>query len=469
MEKEKVEKAQSLTIFPEGSIRELWSISLPLMISTLASLFMIFVDRIFLARYSLDALNASVNAGTWAWAFFGGMGMLTAMSEVFVSQYNGAKKYNQIGSAVWQMIWVAIFSFLFFVPMGMWAGPLLYSGTPHEAIQTDYFRILMVFGPCYALMTALSGFFIGRGRTKILILLAVVANIINIFLDWILIFGVKGIIPEMGVRGAAIATCFGYVFEAAFLLYLFLKKENREQFGTGNWRFDSKIFARSIRVGLPQAVFYMLEIIGFAVFYQMMTSISQLHITVSSICQSILILLSFFLDGLSRGVAAVAGNFIGAKRFEMLKSVMKAGISLQIFFSIFISFFFLIDPKSSISFLFPGQFEAHAEMWTKELGLPLYDMLKTCLLCSFLYLSLEGVRWVFAGLLTAAGDTLFLLIAGALSVWLFLLLPVYFIVVKNAFSVEFAWILTVIYSAVCCSIYWLRFKKGKWKEINLVN
>ncbi len=463
------QKRQNLTIFPEGSIRELWSISLPLMISTLASLFMIFVDRIFLARYSLDALNASVNAGTWAWAYFGGMGMLTAMSEVFVSQYNGAKKFDQIGSAVWQMVWAAVFSLFFFIPMGIWTGSLLFSGTPNEAIQVEYFRILMIFGPCYVLMTALSGFFIGRGRTKILILLAVIANLINILLDWVLIFGVKGWIPEMGVKGAAFATCFGYIFEAVALFILFLKKENREQFGTMNWRFNPKIFSKCFRVGFPQAVFYTLEIIGFAVFYQMMTSISQLHITISSICQSILILLSFFLDGLSRGVAAVAGNFIGAKRFEMLKSVMKAGIFLQIFFSLFISLFFLIDPKHSISFLFPGQFEAYAEIWSQELGLPLYDLLRTCLLCSFLYISLEGVRWVFAGLLTAAGDTLFLLIAGALSVWLFLLLPVYLIVVRHAFTVDLAWMLTVLYSGVSCFIYWIRFRSGKWKEIDLMN
>lgn len=467
MENEKVQ-SQSLTAFPEGSVRELWTISLPLMISTLASLMMIFVDRLFLARYSLDALNASVNAGTWAWAYLGGVGMLTAMSEIFVSQFNGAKMHSRIGVPVWQMIWVAVFSSLFFIPMAIWMGPLLYSGTPYEAIQVDYFRILMLFGPCYALMTALSGFFIGRGRTKILILLAVIANIINVVFDWILIFGIKGIIPEMGVKGAAFATCVGYIFEASVLMYLFLKKNNRDEFGTSQWRFDSKTFSRCFKVGFPQAVFYTLEIIGFAVFYQMMTSLSPLHITISSICQSILILLSFFLDGLSRGVAAVAGNFIGAKRLDMLKNVLKSGLILQIFFSLFISLFFLFDPKASISLLFPGHFETHAEIWTKELGMPLFDVLRTCLICAFLYISLEGVRWVLAGILTAAGDTLFLLFAGALSVWVFLLLPVYLIVVRHAFTVDYAWLLTVFYSALSCAIYWVRFKKGKWREIDLM-
>src|SRR3989344_2976794 len=113
----------SLTKYPEGSIRELWSVSFPLMISSLASLFMIFTDRIFLSRYSVEALNASVNAGTLAWALMAGFAMVTAMSEVFVAQYNGAKQYHRLGRPVWQMIWFSLFSFALFIPMAIWGGP----------------------------------------------------------------------------------------------------------------------------------------------------------------------------------------------------------------------------------------------------------------------------------------------------------------------------------------------------------
>src|SRR5271163_4406056 len=109
----------SLTRYPEGSIRELWTISLPLMVSTLAMLFMIFTDRIFLAHYSIGALNASVNAGTLAWAFMAGLGMVTAMSEVFVAQYNGAKLPKRIGSPVWQMIWFSLFSVSLCIPLAL--------------------------------------------------------------------------------------------------------------------------------------------------------------------------------------------------------------------------------------------------------------------------------------------------------------------------------------------------------------
>jgi len=306
-----MDSSKSLTKFKQGSVKELWTIALPLMISALASLLMIVVDRCFLARLSLDALNASVNAGTLAWAFLGGFGVLTIMSEIFVAQYNGADLHDQIGVPVWQMIWFSIFSILIFIPFALFIGPLIFNGSLYASLQIQYFGYLMLLGPFYPLMTALSGFFIGRGQTRLLIYVAIIANFLNLVLDGVLIFGIKNFIPAYGIKGAAIATGIGTIFQALVLAIIFFKKKNREKYGTTKWRFNFSIFKKCFKVGLPPAIFFALEIIGWTLFFLMMTSLSEVHITISSICQSIVILLSFFFDGLNRAVAALAGNFIG--------------------------------------------------------------------------------------------------------------------------------------------------------------
>jgi MATE family multidrug resistance protein len=442
----------ALTRYPEGSIRELWAISLPLMISSLASLLMIFTDRIFLAHYSVEALNASVNAGTLAWALMSGIGMVAAMSEVFVAQYNGAKHYKRLGIPVWQMIWFSLFSSLFFVPMAFTGADLIFTG-----LETDYFRLLMLFGPSYALLMAFSGFFIGRGNTKILIWLAVVTNIINIVFDWALIFGVKGVIPEMGIEGAAIATCLGYLFESVVLGYLFLKKENRLYYGAAHWRINWREMRKCLKIGFPQGIFCALEVFGWAVFYWMMTDLGEKHITISSICQSFTILLSFFCEGLSRGAAAVAGNFIGSKRIQMVKKVLKSGFALLTFFSLATALILVVDPIDIVSVLFISSLDPSFQA-----------SLKICMIYAFIYIFFDGLRWVFSGLLVAAGDTFFLLIAGSLSVWVFLLAPVYFIVVKQNLPIENAWGLTVLYAALFFLVYWVRFARGAWQKIDLI-
>lgn len=448
---------QPLTRHPEGSIRELWNISLPLMISSLASLLMIFTDRIFLAHYSLEALNASVNAGTFAWALMAGVGMVTSMSEVFVAQYNGGKHYKRLGIPVWQMIWFSIFSLAFFLPLAVWGGPFFFAGDRYADLEIQYFGWLMIFGPSYALMMAFSGFFIGRGRTKAMIWLAVITNLINIVLDWALIFGVPGVIPELGIRGAAIATCMGYLFESAVLGYLFLKKENREQFGTAYWRLNLREMKKCCKIGFPQGIFYSLEVMGWAVFYWMMMQLSEEHITISSICQSFTVFLSFFCDGLSRGAAAVAGNLIGSNRHELVKKVLRSGFVLFCLFSMVSALVFLADPVDLVKLLFIENPDAS-----------LQGSLQICMILSFTYIFFDGLRWLFSGLLVAAGDTFFLLIAGSLSVWVFLLAPLYLIVVKNNLSVEYAWGLTVFYAFLFATIYWMRFRQGKWQTINLV-
>jgi len=458
-------KSTSLTRHPEGSIRELWSVSLPLMIATFASLFMIFTDRIFLAHYSISALNASVNASNLAWAVMVGIGMITAMSEVFVAQYNGARRHDRLGAPVWQMIWVSLFSLVLFIPLGIWGGPWIFEGDRYAELQITYFRWLMFFGPSYALVTAFAGFFIGQGKTLVMISLAIAANLLNIALDWALIFGIPGLIPEMGIKGAAIATCTGYFFEAAMLAFLFLRKANRERFGTGNWKIDWQEMKRCFRIGLPQGIFCFVEVCGWAVFYWMMTSLGEQHITISSICQTFTILLSFFCDGLSRGAAAIAGNLIGAKKGELIHKVLRSGIILLALFSLATSLFLVVDPQDTVRLLFFEHFEAGK---TVVLDPSMQSAIKSCMFFAFTYMFFEGFRWVLSGLLVAAGDTMFLLVAGSLSVWVFLLLPIYVIVVRQSLSVEYAWGLAAIYSALLLSAYWIRFKRGEWQKIDLL-
>ena len=96
--------------FTDASVSELWKLSIPLMISSFATFAMIFVDRMFLAKFSIDAHNACVAASTIAWGFTIGFQVLNEMVEIFVAQYNGAKKYHILGKPVWQTLWMCLIS-----------------------------------------------------------------------------------------------------------------------------------------------------------------------------------------------------------------------------------------------------------------------------------------------------------------------------------------------------------------------
>ncbi len=455
-----------------GSVKELWKISFPLMISFLSLFTMVFVDRIFLSFYSTDALKAATSSGTFSWSLILGFSTLAGLCEVFVAQYNGAKQYKMLGEPVWQMIWLSLLSTLFFLPLGLFAAKSLYGEFSKTNFDYQYFRYTMFLSPLPVLLAALTGFFVGQGKTSIIKWLGLIGNIVNAILDPILIFGIKGVIPSLGILGTSIATVAGIGVQVIILICLFFQKKNQEEYGTNKWRFKLDTFIACLKVGMPPAVFVFVELFGWSIFYRMMAQISGEHILVSSICQSILLLFIFFGLGIEKGAAVVAGNLIGASKQELIPKILQSGIKLLIVFSSVVFFFLVIYPDFLINLFLnnPNSFESGVStsmLSSEQLKSLIYDI-KVGLCFIFVYMVIEDVRWLINGILTAAGDTMFLMIAGAGSVWLFLLLPTYLFVYLPKADIKVAFFIWVVYSFISVALFYMRFKQGKWKERSLV-
>lgn len=455
-----------------GSLKELWKLSLPLMISFLSLFVMVFVDRIFLSIYSTDALNAATSSGSLSWSLILGWSTLAGLAEVFVAQYNGAKQYKMLGEPVWQMIWFSVLSVFFFVPMGLWGSSVFYGNPSVTNFEHHYFSCTMFFSPAAVLVAALTAFFVGQGKTSIIKWLALVGNIVNVILDPILIFGIKGVTPSFGIRGACIATGVGIIVQAIILFCLFLKKSNQEMFGTRQWQFKLAQFTRCVKIGLPPAIFVFIELLGWSIFYWMMTKISMEHILVSSICQSILLLFVFFGLGIEKGAAIVAGNLIGAKKIDQVQNVLRSGYKMLALFGLVVIFFFVVYPDLLVNLFLqnPQALETHVNLSTLSADYldNLRSTIRTGLIFIAVYMIIEDIRWLINGILTAAGDTLFLMIVGAGCVWLFLLLPTYFFVLKPQADIKLAFVIWVVYSVIATLLFYWRFKQGKWKENALI-
>lgn len=447
---------------------QLWKISYPMMISFFSMMLMIFVDRLFLAKFSTEALNASVKAGTLSWGILLGWVTMASMSEVYVSQFNGGKQFSRIGSAVWQMIWVTLASYLFYIPFAIWGVGYIYDPLVQPQEYT-FLQVLMFFGPAFSLVPAIGGFFIGQGKTLIMQWMAILGNAINIILDPIFIFGVGDIIPSMGILGAGIATGLGTLIQAVILFFLFLRQKNREAFGTDEFHVDRELLFNSIRVGLPPSIFVSLELFGWALFYHFMDRVGAIHIYVSSVCQSILMLFLFFGMGIEKGAIALSGNAIGAGNKDSIKKILYAGIFLITAFSFFATLFLVIFPEPMIAWFInnPETLE-HNLLFTLEEFASIEPLIKIGLVYILFYIVFENIRWVLNGILTAAGDTMFLLISGVAGVWLFLLAPTYFFIVRPKASIEYAFIIWVAYAFISMLIIFARFLQGKWKDKTLI-
>ncbi|WP_420421088.1 MATE family efflux transporter [Simkania sp.] len=299
--------------------------------------------------------------------------------------------------------------------------------------------------------------------------MALLGNAINIVLDPLFIFGVKGWIPEMGLKGAAIATGIGIGIQVIILGALFLRSDNRSHFGTGNWKFQPSAFWRCLKVGLPPGVFFLFELIAWAIFYKMMEKISPKHIIVSSVTQSILILLLFFAMAIEKGAAAVTGNLIGSKQLHEVKRVFKSGTILTLFFAVVLVAVLIGCADLLIEWFFrnPAALEGNFFL-TDELMISTKSAIKFALATLVFYLTFENIRYMLSGMLTATGDTIFLMIAGIASIWVCLLVPTYIFMVIPKAPIETAFYIWIFYSATAMAILYWRFKKNKWRKKHLI-
>lgn len=454
----KIGRSMALTKYQEGSLRELWKISFPLMLSSFSGMAMLFVDRLLLANHSTDAHNAIVNATTFGWAIVFGWMVLASITEVFVAQYNGANLPNKFGEPVWQMIWLSLGSFLFFIPMAYWGTYYLYANEGRQ-FEREYFELMILLGPSFPIYAAICGFFIGQGKTQLITWLALFANLLNAGLDVALIFGIDGIISPLGVKGAAIATGGCKALECLVLAAIFLNQKNRQKYGTANWNIKSSALKECLKIGLPGAIFVSVELLGFSAFYTMMTNLGPRYITIAGICQSIFLFFCFFSEGINKGASVITGNLIGSKKHWLVPNVILAGVRLNLIF--FLVMFGCMMVGTDFIVL---QFLPHA---SSEFIEDIYPSLVTCLVLIIVYMFFEGVRFLLSGVLTAAGDTIFLFVAGSLSVWVLMVLPVYFFVVRGHGQVERAIAFLVFYSVIASLIYIYRFFQGSWKDIRI--
>lgn len=457
-------------IFQTGSVKELWKMSFPMMITFLSLSAMLFVDRIFLSWHSSESLMAAVTSGTLSWAFICFVTTLTSMSEVFVSQFNGANELKKIGNPVWQMLWLCLFSFAFFIPSALLLTPLIFPAQI-APLENAYFAFFMYTGPLFCIGTAVTGFFIGRGFPRIIQWMAIIGNLVNIILDPIFIFGIKGFFPAFGMMGAAYATLLGTLVQAGVLFLIFLKKKYHEDFGTRSWKFDRKIFLSCLRVGLPPALFIFIELVGWTFFYIMMKGISKQHIFIAGICQSILILFFFVGWGLEKGCIALAGNFIGQKKPETVNKVLFSAVKILGGFAALLAIILVIYPEPLIDWFFQSPLAVTEAGEVSIDGVDIAQsktLIKSALILMFFYIILENLRWIVNGVLTAAGDTFFLLLAGTFSLWFFCLIPIYFFVYIPKSTIAHAYGIQIVYAGLSASIIYARYFSGKWKTKTLV-
>ena len=374
------------------------------MFGLLSSSLMMFADRFLLARYSLEAFNASANAGLATYLFMIFPLTIVGISEVFVGRFHGESAFKQLGNPVWQMLWLSFATIPFFSIATRAMAPYIFSGTGFEEMEIVYFNTFMDFAPFSLGSVALMGFFMATGRVRLAAICTLFANFFNVILDVILIFG-WGFFPEMGIKGATLATGLSQMLQFILLMSFFINKKNRRKYGTLNWQYNKPLFMESLKIATPAGLGHLVEIIAHFVFFRIMIKTGVNNLTIVVIVQSFYHLVGFSIEAVSKGVTAVVSNLLGAGKTHLIRKTLNSAFKLHLLFALVITTVFFLFPKEVIHVFLSG---ANQDLLNDSL---FFYQLKMALFWGCIFFVFDGFTWILIGQLTAAGDTRFIFCA----------------------------------------------------------
>jgi MATE family multidrug resistance protein len=440
-----------------GNLTDVFKIALPLILVASSNSIKLFSDRSMLSHYSNAQMEAAFTSGITYFTMLIFFIAVVSYCNVFVSQFYGAKKYSEIGKVIWQGIFISLFAGIILGTGYFWSDYLFsFLGRDAEMHrnQVAYVKVLYISSFFPLCMATLTNFWGGLGKTWLVLLIEGTTVILNVILNYCLIFGRFGF-PECGLLGAAYATAASTVVGVVVAFIIFLSKSNREQFNTLPDKFFDFQLAKKIFIyGSQNGIRAVLDVGAFNVFVILLSFYGPLVGEASTIVFTVNALSFIPLFGIGNSVSILVGHGIGSKDIEMSKRVVGSGLKiLLIYMSIVLSLLTLCNdiPLSLFSFD------------SKEL----YDMTKLFMYFVACELFFNGFSILYSSAISGAGDTAFPMKITLYVSWGVFVLPL-LIIYFSGVSYMIAWGIFAFHVFPKAVILYLRYRDGVWQKMSVI-
>ncbi|MBI9101783.1 MAG: MATE family efflux transporter [Spirochaetales bacterium] len=446
----------------EPKLRDLLAIALPMVVSQASETIMLFVDRLFLSWLGKTYISAGMSGGLSAFVFMsiftGTVGYVNALS----AQYYGAGEEKNCVNTVTQGI---LLSLLFF-PIALTFIPLVgkffeISGhTPGQIeLEYTYFRLLMLGGLLVLLRTVFASFFLGIGKTRIVMYSNLAGMVLNVPINYLLIFGKLGF-PRLGITGAAIGTLAGSFLITVILFSAFLKhklyKSNRSK---ELWKINPIVMKKLMRFGMPAGVEMFLNVMAFNLFVQMFHSYSEDVAAAVTIAFNYDMVAFIPMLGLGFATTSMVGRYMGAGNPKGAEKTAGLAMKVGLFYA------------SAMMLLFVFGAEGLVRVFTGGLAAgdtSVIPLAKTMLRLAAVYTIADLIQLIMSGTLRGAGDTKWVMYISAALHWAmagaaFLMIKVF---VMNPVVV---WMGFISFILIMGFTMFLRFKFGPWRKMKMID
>ena len=450
-----------------GSMSELFRVAAPLMLSAGSHSLMNAADRIVLAGSSEAALAAVTPASMLHWTVVCVPMGTILYANTFISQYDGAGRKDRMMASLWQAIWLSLVTGILLLVCLPLSRPLL-SMTGHSPeiveLEAQYFNTLCAGSPVLLMSTAMSCFFNGRRRTSVVMCISFAGVFFNFGMDYLLVYGV-GPFPELGIRGAAIATVMARCCEVLIYAILILREARREHLPLMQFRsLDMGLLRKFLRYGVPSGLHYFVDNSGFTAFLLIIGNLSSEDLAATNLAFSINGLIFIPLLGFGTAIQTLIGHHIGALKIAAAKQTTKNAVVLGVLWTGGTALLLIFFPEVCLRpfFLFADESTGQgADVAT------LARTASTLLQFVAVYSVFDALAVVFSSALRGAGDTVYPMLITLFSSWVLMVLPAILIMGSDNPTILKLWITCTLHISFTGLCMWLRYLSGRWQELRL--
>ncbi len=438
---------------------EIISLATPVVISKLSFTAMALVDTAMVGRLGASEQAAVGIATTFLFTVYVfGLGLISSVNTL-VSQHHGAGQPERCGIILGHGLRLStIIGVVTFAVLALSRPAFSWAGLSEAVAESGYayllFRIFGLFGVFW--YWTYNAFFEGIGQTRTPMVIALVANVINIVLDYVLIFGL-GPIPAMGVQGAGLATALSNLFMlACFVFVVHRRRSPYRRFGTNRLfvPVEWPLMRKMVRLGVPMGGQFFAEIGAFLVFSVFVGWVSDEALAAHQVALRLWSVSFMTAWGISIAATTLVGRHQGAGKSELAFAVGMRSLVLTLGFTALVGAVYMAIPG-----ILSAAFTAFADV----------ARIATVLMyvCAINQV-FDGINIVAYGALKGAGDTSWPLRLVVLTNWGLGVPLVYLLTIVVGLGPLGTWFGIMAVLGCQAMAMFLRFKGGKWREIRLV-
>jgi len=437
----------------EISNRQILNIALPIALAMLVPQINFVANTVFLSGLGETELGVAGITGVYYLVFaLVGNGLNSGL-QALIARRAGENRPAEIGKMFSQSIWIALLFALAGILITYLMAPYFLSAvlnSPSVQNEAKEFIKIRIWGlPFLYLFQMSNAMLVGTNNSRYMKYGFFIEAVLNIFLDYSLIYGHFGL-PRLGFNGAAIASIIAEASGLIIVYAIFFIKKFHHRFSLfAHLRFDKELAGLIFRQSLPLVMQFVLSVSAWLFFYILIEHYGERPLAISNTMRNVFAVFGIFVWSFASTSNAMVSNIIGQGKKDQVVFLINKIARLSIICTASLCLLINLIPALWLSIY------GREEGFIND-AIPVVRIVSLGLLCM-------SVATVWLNGVTGTGNSKVNLGIEVITILLYCIY-IYLVLGVWHLSLIWAWASELIYWSAIFTLSFLYLRSGKWRN-----